>query len=99
MCTIYELSNPIREYAWGSKTAFSILFDNHEPALNPQAELWMGAHPNSPSLVIFDNHKISLTDLISRKPIEMLGEYAAKKFESKLPFLFKIIASEKPLAI
>ncbi|WP_166429931.1 mannose-6-phosphate isomerase, class I [Nesterenkonia sphaerica] len=42
------MTNPIREYEWGSRTAFSDLF-GWAPSENPQAEIWMGSHPDAPS--------------------------------------------------
>ncbi|HTZ43837.1 MAG TPA: type I phosphomannose isomerase catalytic subunit, partial [Jatrophihabitans sp.] len=48
MTRIIELDNPIREYAWGSTTAIPQLL-GIEPTGRPAAELWIGAHPDSPS--------------------------------------------------
>lgn len=42
------MTNPIRDYAWGSKTAFSELF-GWVASASPQAEIWMGSHPADPS--------------------------------------------------
>ncbi len=99
MHTIYKLENVIREYSWGSRTAFPALFNKKEPAKNPQAELWMGAHPIAPSFAIAGGKRISLADLIGEKPVEILGYNSTKKFGNSLPFLFKILAAEKPLSI
>ncbi|NDK31013.1 mannose-6-phosphate isomerase, class I [Nesterenkonia haasae] len=44
------MTNPIREYAWGSRTAFSDLF-GWAPSVSPQAEIWMGSHPAAPSFL------------------------------------------------
>ncbi|TQP94099.1 hypothetical protein FLL78_19470, partial [Vibrio cholerae] len=35
------MTNPIQNYAWGSKTAFQQLFELENPTDEPQAELWM----------------------------------------------------------
>lgn len=43
-----RLTNTIRPYAWGSTTALPTLL-GVEPTGEPQAELWMGAHPGAPS--------------------------------------------------
>jgi mannose-6-phosphate isomerase len=98
MSTIYKLENTIKEYSWGSKTAFSALFNKSEPAENPQAELWMGAHPLASSIAMVGNERISLVDLIRANPEEILGIDAIRKNDT-LPFLLKILASEKPLSI
>ncbi|MBE1515706.1 mannose-6-phosphate isomerase, class I [Nesterenkonia halotolerans] len=45
---MFRMINPVREYAWGSTTAFSELFGWASSA-SPRAEIWMGAHPGDPS--------------------------------------------------
>ena len=45
---MYRLEHTMRNYAWGSRTAFAQLF-NTAPAAEPQAELWFGTHPAAPS--------------------------------------------------
>ena len=45
------ISNTPRDYAWGSPTAIAELLGS--PASGgPEAELWLGAHPGSPSVII-----------------------------------------------
>jgi mannose-6-phosphate isomerase len=46
-----EITNTPRDYAWGSTTAIPELFGT-EPTGAPQAELWLGAHPGSPSALV-----------------------------------------------
>ena len=43
------LTNPIRAYAWGSRTVIAELLGRPVPSPHPEAELWLGAHPDSPS--------------------------------------------------
>ena len=43
-----KLYNSIQAYSWGSTKIISHLLGNKE-ANNPQAELWMGAHPKASS--------------------------------------------------
>ncbi|MFE4454924.1 mannose-6-phosphate isomerase, class I [Streptomyces sp. NPDC056796] len=43
-----RLSNTVRPYAWGSTTAIPELLGT-TPTGEPQAEMWMGAHPGAPS--------------------------------------------------
>lgn len=69
------------------------------PSKKPQAELWMGAHPKAPSMVFSDGDWRSLPELIQNNPEDILGPAIARKFSNKLPFLFKILASAKPLSI
>lgn len=42
-----RLTNTVRPYAWGSTTAIPHLI-GAEPTGEPQAEMWMGAHPGAP---------------------------------------------------
>lgn len=95
---IYRLFNTIQEYAWGDKTSIAQLLGVKNNEGKPQAELWMGAHPKSPSIVLNGTEKISLDKLIARSPHSTLGEKVKNKF-GKLPFLLKILAAGEPLSI
>ena len=99
MDRIGVLKNPIQNYAWGSRTFIPQLIGELAPANTPQAELWMGAHPKTPSQVLCDGEWISLAELIQENPEGILGDSVAKKFSNKLPFLFKVLAAAKPLSI
>jgi mannose-6-phosphate isomerase len=98
MNKIYPLENPVQEYAWGSSTAIAGLLGKG-PTGTPQAELWMGAHPKAPSIVIRKGQRQSLVEMITRYPVGILGEYAAAAFDEKLPYLFKVLAAARPLSI
>ncbi|MFA9498404.1 MAG: mannose-6-phosphate isomerase, class I [Deltaproteobacteria bacterium] len=99
MDRIRLLKNVVQEYAWGSYTAIPELLGHDAPASTPQAELWMGAHPKAPSMVKCDGVWFSLLELISKNPQNILGEKVAEKFDSRLPYLFKVLAAAKPLSI
>lgn len=43
------LRNPVRHYAWGSRTVLPGLLGEPVPSAEPWAEVWMGAHPLEPS--------------------------------------------------
>jgi mannose-6-phosphate isomerase len=45
-----RLSNTPRDYAWGSTTLIAEL-EGRAPSDSPEAEVWLGDHPGSPSLV------------------------------------------------
>ena len=45
------ITNTPRDYAWGSTTAIAELF-GYAPTGEHEAELWLGAHPGSPSRVV-----------------------------------------------
>lgn len=95
---IYRLSNTIQEYTWGDLHSISALLGVPNDARKHQAELWMGAHPKSPSFIFRNGEKESLDKFISRSPLSTLGEYTRKRF-GKLPFLFKVLAAGEPLSI
>ena len=99
MKQISMLKNTVQEYAWGSYTAIAELLGNPYPSVNPQAELWMGAHPKAPSLIEYEGKRLSLAEVIENNPEEILGKAAARKFDNRLPYLFKVLAAAKPLSI
>ena len=63
----------------------------------PYAELWMGTHPNGPSMLKGPG-ALSLAEHISQKP-EILGKDCRQKFGDQLPFLFKVLSVNKALSI
>ncbi len=99
MRLIYELRNTVQHYAWGSPDAIPKLLSIPNPTAMPFAELWMGTHPDAPSRVESDGTETGLDGLIGEAPAEMLGAACASRFESKLPFLFKLLAAAQPLSI
>jgi mannose-6-phosphate isomerase len=99
MDKIALLKNPIQEYAWGSRTAIPDLLGLPSPAERPAAELWLGAHPKAPSEAMVDGGWVPLDGVIERDPVSVLGKRAAERFSNKLPFLFKVLAADRPLSI
>jgi len=96
---IQILENSILNYSWGSKRFISGLFGNTGSSDEPEAELWMGAHPKAPSYAVVKGSRLSLADLIERNPKAVLGATVAERFSGKLPFLFKVLAAARPLSI
>ena len=99
MNEISILKNPVQGYAWGSRTAIQSLLGQPESAGKPVAELWMGAHPKAPSKVLADGEWKALDEVIERNPELILGKNVARKFSNKLPFLFKVLAADRPLSV
>ncbi|MEE4264041.1 MAG: mannose-6-phosphate isomerase, class I [Desulfobacteraceae bacterium] len=99
MPTIGLLKNTVQKYAWGSTSAIQEFLGEKNFSHGPVAELWMGAHPKSPSLVNWDGQWTALNDLIAQNPQALLGNRVAKKFDNQLPYLFKVLAAAKPLSI
>ncbi|MGL5215486.1 MAG: mannose-6-phosphate isomerase, class I [Aeromonas hydrophila] len=93
-----SMQNPIQGYDWGSHDALTTLFGIPNPAGKPQAELWMGAHPNGCSEVVLAGQAQKLSTLIERAPAAVLGEATQARF-GNLPFLFKVLCAEKALSI
>ncbi|MPY64363.1 mannose-6-phosphate isomerase, class I [Streptomyces spongiae] len=89
-----RLENTVRPYAWGSTTAIPHLL-GVEPTGEPQAEMWMGAHPGAPSRTA----RGPLTEVIDAAPERELGAEAVAKFGPRLPFLLKILAAGAPLSL
>jgi mannose-6-phosphate isomerase len=96
---IAVLKNPVRNYPWGSRTFIPQLLRNPSPAEKPQAELWMGVHPNGASLVSVGDTWMPLQDVIAKDPSGILGQSVAERFSNALPFLFKILAADQPLSL
>ncbi|WP_369194370.1 mannose-6-phosphate isomerase, class I [Streptomyces djakartensis] len=89
-----RLDNTIRPYAWGSPTAIPRLLGT-EPTGEPQAEMWMGAHPGAPSRT----GRGTLAEVIEADPEKELGPAAVARFGPRLPFLLKLLAAGAPLSL
>ncbi|MDX6254425.1 MAG: mannose-6-phosphate isomerase [Frankiales bacterium] len=89
------LTNAIQPYAWGSHSAIAGL-QGREPSAQPEAELWMGAHPGAPSRL---NRAPTLLDAIERAPREELGDAVVEAFGVRLPYLLKVLAADRPLSL
>ncbi|WP_431220463.1 mannose-6-phosphate isomerase, class I [Leifsonia xyli] len=81
-----RIGNTPRDYAWGSTTAIAGLLGT-EPSGGPEAELWLGAHPGSPSRVLDPALAGGAADL------------AAWERTSDLPYLLKVLAADGPLSL
>ena len=98
LTSIYRMQNPIQNYAWGSKDAFTQMYGVANPEDKPQAEIWMGAHPNGCSSLVDENGEtIRLDAFIANDPAAILGDAHANFGE--LPYLFKVLAAAEPLSI
>ena len=89
-----RLVNTVRPYAWGSTTAIPALL-GIAPTGEPQAEMWMGAHPGAPS----GTGRGPLNEVIDADPVRELGAPAVEKFGPRLPFLLKLLAAGSPLSL
>lgn len=90
------ITNTPRDYAWGSVTAIPELLGRTVTGV-PQAELWLGAHAGSPSVVVnpaMVGGADTLRDWIDAEPEAALGPD-----RSALPFLLKLLAAAAPLSL
>ena len=93
-----RLTNVIRPYSWGSRTALPELL-GVAPTGEPQAEMWMGAHPGAPSTLDRGRGPQPLNELIDADPRGELGAATVDRFGPALPFLLKILAAGEPLSL
>jgi mannose-6-phosphate isomerase len=96
---IFRMQNPIQNYAWGSRTAIAELMGFKEASKQPQAEIWMGAHPKAPSKIWYGSNWRRLDHMIANHPESLLGSEVVQRYHGRLPYLFKILAVSKPLSI
>jgi mannose-6-phosphate isomerase len=93
---MWQMSNTIRHYPWGSRTVIPGLLGEPVPADRPYAELWMGGHPDQPSVL---STGIPLDEAIAERPVELLGPEVHERFGARLPFLVKVLAADSPLSL
>ena len=94
----FKLKNRIQNYAWGSKTAIQDLFGIENPNQEPQAEIWMGAHPNGCSKIQFEGKDVLLSEFINNDRTQVLSSDTDSKF-GELPYLFKVLAAGNALSV
>jgi mannose-6-phosphate isomerase len=90
------ITNTPRDYAWGSVSAIPELLGRTVTGA-PQAELWLGAHPGSPSVVVnpaMVGGADTVLDWIEAEPQTALGDD-----RTGLPFLLKVLAAAAPLSL
>ncbi|HZK58748.1 MAG TPA: type I phosphomannose isomerase catalytic subunit, partial [Cryobacterium sp.] len=96
------ITNSPRDYAWGSTTAIAGLLGRAASG-QPEAELWLGAHHGSPSVIVDPGSVGGAADLakwIAASPEVALGPVlAGAPGEPRLPFLMKILAAQGPLSL
>jgi mannose-6-phosphate isomerase len=97
---VHLLRNKVRPYAWGSRTVIAELQGRELPTPHPEAELWMGAHPDDPSTVLdTDGVEHTLLQLVDADPVGQLGPLYAQRWANRLPFLLKVLAADEPMSM
>ena len=84
-----RVDNTPRDYAWGSLTDIAEL-RGKAPSGKPEAELWLGTHPGSPT------QTVNPEDVAGAATI---AEYLEARAEQPLPYLLKVLAAAHPLSI
>ncbi|MFM7838442.1 MAG: mannose-6-phosphate isomerase, class I, partial [Chitinophagaceae bacterium] len=100
LISLYEIQGVVQPYSWGGPNYISELLGVPNPAGQPQAEYWLGAHPNAPARVIqMQKEQASpLDQLIALHPREFLGESVYRQY-GRLPYLLKILDVKDMLSI
>lgn len=105
-CRPFTFIPGIKNYDWGSTSFIQKITGRNELLGEPAAELWMGSHKNGNSLVVIVDGTTNgmvdtmlFSEFIKSSPEAVLGEGCSKKYGNELPFLFKLLAAEKPLSI
>ena len=99
-----ELQCKFQNYDWGKLGLASTVADllsSAKPdikidAEKPYAELWMGTHPNGPSLII--ERGILLSEYLKDNH-DAIGPDVKRKFGITVPFLLKVLSIRKALSI
>jgi mannose-6-phosphate isomerase len=93
---MWQLTNGVRYYPWGSRTVIPDLLGRPVPADRPHAELWLGAHPDEPSVL---SDGTPLDKAIELDTEALLGGVVRERFGDRLPFLMKVLAADRPLSL
>jgi mannose-6-phosphate isomerase len=93
---MWQLTNGVRFYPWGSRDVIPELLGQPVPADRPHAELWVGAHPGEPSRL---SDGQPLDQAIAAEPEALLGRQVVDRFGARLPFLMKVLAADQPLSL
>lgn len=98
-----ELLCKVQSYHWGKKGENSLVakLASSNSGLEidvskTYAELWMGIHPNAPSVLKHNN--VLLSQHLSENPAE-LGSKVLNELGDQLPFLFKVLSIDIALSI
>jgi mannose-6-phosphate isomerase len=97
--SVRRLTGAVRPYAWGSRTIIAQLQGRPVPSEQPEAELWLGAHPGDPATLGEPGAPVSLADVIAEDPKGQLGADVVDEFGVRLPYLMKVLAADAPLSL
>ena len=104
MSSLFKLRSRVQNYAWGLPGGVSRLFGG-PPSTEPEAELWMGAHPRLPSpLDAPFQGATDLLELLEQCPNLLTGAEKSAVLPTgrsapELPWLFKVLSAGAPLSL
>ncbi len=93
-----RLEPVVFEDAWGSHVSIASLQGRTIPTVQPESELWMGAHEEGPSGVDRGGYA-DLASLIAANPERELGPQTVAAYGPRLPFLLKVLAPNHAISI
>lgn len=96
---VLPLTGTVRHYEWGGYHFIPDLLGEANPDNEPCAELWIGAHPSAPSEARLDGVTMALDALQEAAPEALLGPEACRRFQNRLPYLFKVLDARQMLSI
>ncbi|MEC8974725.1 MAG: mannose-6-phosphate isomerase, class I [Actinomycetota bacterium] len=85
----------VQKYHWGDP-AFIPSLQGRQEMGEPEAELWIGTHQKSPSMVMGTNR--TLTEIIDSDPQSALGDHIHQT-HGELQYLVKVLAINTPLSL
>ncbi|OYO24473.1 mannose-6-phosphate isomerase, class I [Enemella dayhoffiae] len=88
------ITGTVQAYPWGSTDGIPAALGTADTG-EPQAELWLGAHPKAPSRLADGR---SLADHLSEHP-EEIGTTSVNRFGPRLPFLLKVLSAARALSL
>ncbi len=99
-----RLRGAVKHYPWGGYSLIPSLIGEESSGGEPYAELWIGAHPNSPSMAEIpvaagETLRVPLDELVAAGAGAILGDTAGLLFGGRLPYLLKVLDARVMLSV
>ena len=99
MTGIGKLTGSIKHYDWGGTRFIPKLMGETQEATKPEAEFWLGVHPQADCRFVSENGEpVLLRDYIAADPAGTLGEKVNGQF-GNIPYLLKALDVKDMLSI
>jgi mannose-6-phosphate isomerase len=96
---VVMLHGAVQHYDWGGRDFIPALLGIANRDRKPFAELWIGAHPNAPSMADVAGMAVPLDRLIAEAPDKILGPSVSARCGENLPYLLKVLDAAEMLSI